>query len=141
MSAISNLTNTDAPLWETSENHGPLVSVVTWFLVITAFLSVMARLGTRYAVMRSLRWDDAVIILAMVWLGSLKPLDRLAEYSLPAFIHWPLCHDFPERLQWPRSTYRLSLSTQPRAVSKGTINSLSCCRNYLHSFAGDADTE
>jgi len=79
MSTITNLTTTEAPLWETPESHGPLVSVVTWFLVITAFLSVLARVGTRYAVVRSLRWDDAVIIFAMVWFGSLGQRERLAD--------------------------------------------------------------
>lgn len=126
MSTISNLTNTEAPLWETSENHGPLVSVVTWFLVITAFLSVLARLGTRYAVMRSLRWDDAVIIFAMVWLGPLAQLERPADFSVSASIHRPLCDDFPERVQRSRSTCRLSVHTQPRAISKGTVNVPDC---------------
>lgn len=66
MSTISNLTTPAGPHWDRPENHGPLVSVITFFLVITAFLSVVARLGTRYAVVRSLRWDDVTIIVAMV---------------------------------------------------------------------------
>ena len=127
MSGISNLTTTDAPLWETPENHGPLVSVVTWFLVITAFLSVLARLGTRYAVVRSFRWDDAFIVLAIVWLCSLGQRERLADDPFPAFIHRPFCHYFAERFQrsWP--TCWLTLDPQIRAVAKGTGNVLVYC--------------
>ena len=66
MSTISNLTTTDAPTWNGAENHGPLVSVLTWFLVITAFFAVFARVATRFAVVRQLRWDDATILVAMV---------------------------------------------------------------------------
>ncbi len=66
MSTISNLTTTDAPLWETSENHGPLVSVITWLLVIAAFLAVLARVATRYALVRQARLDDVSIITALV---------------------------------------------------------------------------
>ncbi len=65
MSTISNLTATNAPHWETSENHGPLVSVITWFLVVTAFLSVLARVATRFAVVRQVRLDDVSIVVAM----------------------------------------------------------------------------
>ncbi|KAL8709201.1 MAG: hypothetical protein Q9220_006081 [cf. Caloplaca sp. 1 TL-2023] len=74
MSSISNLTTTDGPNWETSDNHSPLVNVLTWFLVITTFFAVAARVATRFAVVRQLRWDDATILIAMViiWL-----LDRL----------------------------------------------------------------
>ncbi|KAL8730062.1 MAG: hypothetical protein Q9181_004793 [Wetmoreana brouardii] len=66
MSRVSNLTTTDPPLWDTPENHGPLVSVLTWFLVITSFLAVTARVATRYAVIRQLRADDATIMAAML---------------------------------------------------------------------------
>ena len=69
MSSISNLTTTDAPLWETSEDHGPVVSVVNWFLIVTAFLAVLARVSTRYAVIRRVRMDDATIVLATVRLA------------------------------------------------------------------------
>ena len=66
MSTVSNLTTTDAPLWNTSTDHGPLVSVITWFLVITAFLSVLARVSTRYSAVRQVRLDDVSMVLAMV---------------------------------------------------------------------------
>ncbi|KAL8952513.1 MAG: hypothetical protein Q9222_001581 [Ikaeria aurantiellina] len=66
MSSISNLTTTDGSNWETSDNHSPLVNVLTWFLVITTFFAVAARVATRFAVVRQLRWDDTTILIAMV---------------------------------------------------------------------------
>lgn len=66
MGADSVLTATNAPLWVTASNHGPLVSVVAWFLAVTAFLAVFARVATRYAVIRQVRQDDVVIVIALV---------------------------------------------------------------------------
>lgn len=66
MSTISNLTVTDAPHWNTSENHGPLVNYLTWFFIISAFLAVSTRIYIRYAAVRQVRWDDAAIVVAMV---------------------------------------------------------------------------
>ena len=66
MSSTSYLTTTDAPLWESSRNHGPLISVLTWFLIITSFLAVLARIATRFVVVRQLRLDDASILFALV---------------------------------------------------------------------------
>ncbi|KAI4191988.1 MAG: hypothetical protein LQ346_004533 [Caloplaca aetnensis] len=66
MSTISNLTVTDAPHWNTSENHGPLVNYLTWFFIISAFLAVSTRIYIRYAAVRQVRWDDAAIVVAML---------------------------------------------------------------------------
>ena len=66
MSTISNLTATDAPHWDTPENHGPLVNYLTWFFIISASISVLTRVLMRYAVVREIRWDDASIMFATV---------------------------------------------------------------------------
>lgn len=66
MSSVSNLTTTDGPRWDSTENHGPLVSVITWLLGITLVLSVVARISTRYAVVRQIRLDDITIAIALV---------------------------------------------------------------------------
>ena len=66
MSTTSNLTTTDAPWWDSPDNHAPVVSVITWFLIITSLLAVLARIATRFAVIRGLRLDDVVILLALV---------------------------------------------------------------------------
>lgn len=65
-SIANNLTNTYGPNWDSPDNHAPSVSVITWLLAIIIFISVAARVATRYAVIREVRWDDATIVLALV---------------------------------------------------------------------------
>lgn len=62
----TNLTAADAPLWNTAERHGSVVSVVTWLLIIATVFVVVARVVTRYATMKTLRRDDIMAIFAMV---------------------------------------------------------------------------
>ncbi|KAI4270524.1 MAG: hypothetical protein L6R38_007107 [Xanthoria sp. 2 TBL-2021] len=62
----TNLTAADAPLWNTAEHHGSVVSVVTWLLTIATVFVVGARVVTRYATMNTLRADDIMAIFAMV---------------------------------------------------------------------------
>ncbi|KAL8918034.1 MAG: hypothetical protein Q9172_005584 [Xanthocarpia lactea] len=62
----TNLTAADAPLWNTAERHGSVVSVVTWLLIIATVFVMLARLVTRYATMNTLRSDDIMAILAML---------------------------------------------------------------------------
>ncbi|KAL8847394.1 MAG: hypothetical protein Q9221_007581 [Calogaya cf. arnoldii] len=62
----TNLTAADAPLWNTAERHGSVISVVTWLLIITTVFVVVARVVTRYATMNTLRSDDMLAICAMV---------------------------------------------------------------------------
>ena len=66
MSSISNLTVTNGPLWNQPENHGPVVSVMTWLLIVTTFLAVLARIATRLVVVHTIRLDDISILLALV---------------------------------------------------------------------------
>ena len=105
MSTISNLASTDAPLWNTPKNHGPLVSVISWFLGITAFLSILARVATRVAVVRQLRWDDASIMFAMVSLCYWRRGKTFANCSPPASVHCPDRHHFSAGVQWPGSAH------------------------------------
>ncbi|KAL8860940.1 MAG: hypothetical protein Q9178_002695 [Gyalolechia marmorata] len=62
----TNLTAADAPLWNTAERHGSVVSVVTWLLIIATVFVMLARVVTRYATMNTLRSDDIMAILAML---------------------------------------------------------------------------
>lgn len=66
MASISNLTTTDGPLWDSPSNHGPVVSVLTWLLIVVTFLAVVARIATRIVVVRTIRMDDIFILLALV---------------------------------------------------------------------------
>lgn len=44
-----------------------LVQILTWFLFVSAFVSVGARLGTKYAMTRSgLRRDDKIMLMSLV---------------------------------------------------------------------------
>ncbi|KAL6722353.1 hypothetical protein ACLMJK_001460 [Lecanora helva] len=65
-STNSSLVVTDAPHWNTAKHHGPAVSVVTWLLIIGVVLAVAARLMTRYAIIKTLRWDDITALLSTI---------------------------------------------------------------------------
>ncbi|KAL8648732.1 MAG: hypothetical protein Q9210_004813 [Variospora velana] len=62
----TNLTAADAPLWNTAEHHGSVISVVTWLLIIGTVFVMVARVVTRYATTNTLRWEDIMAIFAMV---------------------------------------------------------------------------
>ena len=66
----TNLTKADAPLWNTESHHGPAISVVTWFFIVAVVLAVAARTVTRFAITRKLRWDDKLVLLALVRLSE-----------------------------------------------------------------------
>ena len=44
----------------------PMVSILTWLLMITAILVVFARLGTKYWIIRRWTADDYLCIVSMV---------------------------------------------------------------------------
>ena len=66
MSSVSNLTVANGPLWNEPENHGPVVSIMTWLLIVTTFLAVLARIATRLVVVHTIRLDDVAILSALV---------------------------------------------------------------------------
>ncbi|KAI1325440.1 hypothetical protein F5Y16DRAFT_264660 [Xylariaceae sp. FL0255] len=49
------------------KTRGRLTQLVVWFLFIVAFFCVSARLGTKYAMRRTLALDDVLIILSQVF--------------------------------------------------------------------------
>ncbi|RFU29813.1 hypothetical protein B7463_g6522, partial [Scytalidium lignicola] len=49
-----------------SHNQGPVVNLAAWIGMVTMLLAVVTRLGSKYAVVRSLSRDDGVIAGAMV---------------------------------------------------------------------------
>lgn len=51
---------------DSADNHGPVVSVLTWFLTVTAVLWVFARAATKWAVSHKIAFDDYLIFLALV---------------------------------------------------------------------------
>lgn len=51
---------------DTPENHGPIINVVTWFLLVAAVLWVVTRIGTKFAVSRGVAIDDILILISLV---------------------------------------------------------------------------
>ncbi|KKK21965.1 hypothetical protein AOCH_001866 [Aspergillus ochraceoroseus] len=51
----------------TKESKDPAINVTTWFLLVTAVLSVIFRLGTKYHIFRKLTSDDYLIIASLVF--------------------------------------------------------------------------
>jgi hypothetical protein len=47
-------------------NHGPLVNVLTWFLIIVSFLTVSTRIATKWLVSKKVNIDDAMISVSLV---------------------------------------------------------------------------
>lgn len=45
----------------------PAVNILTWFMLVTAILSVLTRLGTKYFIFRKWTFDDALATASMVF--------------------------------------------------------------------------
>ena len=50
------------------KDQGPLISIVTWFLLVVDFLSISLRLAIKWSVSRRLQLDDALAVFALVCL-------------------------------------------------------------------------
>ena len=82
MSSASNLTTTDGPHWDSAQNHGPVVSVISWLLIVASFLTIGTRIATRWAVVRQIRSDDITIITALVRDFSPVPISEERSCAL-----------------------------------------------------------
>lgn len=51
---------------DSPDNHGAIISVVTWFLVVSATLAFITRIATKLAVSRRINGDDVLIFAALV---------------------------------------------------------------------------
>lgn len=51
---------------ELKDTWTPAVNILTWFMLVTAILSVLTRLGTKYWIFRKLTVDDFLSIGAIV---------------------------------------------------------------------------
>ncbi|KAL8685423.1 MAG: hypothetical protein Q9218_007773 [Villophora microphyllina] len=51
----------------TADDYGPLVNIMTWFLLVATILTVFIRTAMKWAVARKTNWDDAVIIIATIF--------------------------------------------------------------------------
>ncbi|KAK7738454.1 hypothetical protein SLS53_005973 [Cytospora paraplurivora] len=78
---------------ETTRDRSRSTFVIIWFLFLAAVFSVGARLGTKYAMARSLAWDDTLMIIAQsisitfaASSGLGKALDTLAPDAVSSFL-------------------------------------------------------
>lgn len=56
----------------TSDNYGPLVTIVTWIFLIFMVLSVCAKVAIKVTASHSFNADDTVLLAAMVIIPSRK---------------------------------------------------------------------
>lgn len=69
MTALPGLSSSHHPLPRhpgSKDDVGPFINVVTWVLLITSALAVLTRLITKRALRRSVDYDDAFVIAALV---------------------------------------------------------------------------
>ena len=121
MSSVSNLTTTDGPRWNQPTNHGPVVSVMTWLLVVTTFLAVLARIATRLVVVHTIRFDDIAILLALVrnvWWGAL--VCGLLIESHPAVCYRAVHSNISPNCCWSWPANRPTLFLASKAISTGS---------------------
>lgn len=63
----------------TIDNLGPALNVVTWFLVTTAVLAVVARVATKL-ILSKLNWDDYITFVALVRRSPEYAISRLMDF-------------------------------------------------------------
>ena len=51
----------------TSSNYGPIASVVTWILVVSMILAVLAKVAMKLLTSQAFGVDDGVLLSAMVY--------------------------------------------------------------------------
>ena len=56
----------------TSDNHGPIVSIITWVLLVPLVLSVTTKAAIKYKACHALNTDDSVLLVAMVILANIS---------------------------------------------------------------------
>ena len=61
----------------------PAVNVLTWFMLVTAILSVLTRLGTKYFIFRKWTFDDGLITTSIVFcIAQSIAVSKAAENGL-----------------------------------------------------------
>ncbi|XXH04037.1 hypothetical protein Hte_010448 [Hypoxylon texense] len=61
-----NSSDTHDSLQDSPDNHGAVVNIVSWFLLICSSLLVLTRLGTKYGVSKSFHVDDGFIVVSLI---------------------------------------------------------------------------
>ncbi|KAI1778519.1 hypothetical protein F4818DRAFT_438679 [Hypoxylon cercidicola] len=61
-----NSSNILDSLQDSPGNHGAVINIVSWFLLICSSLLVLTRLGTKYGVSKSFNVDDGFIVVSLI---------------------------------------------------------------------------
>lgn len=73
MSTMDSSTSftTQSPPFDLAKNHGPIVNIVAWLLLVISTLSTVSRLASKYAFAKKLQRDDLLAFFALVRLSNL----------------------------------------------------------------------
>ncbi|KAI2602616.1 hypothetical protein GGR54DRAFT_494464 [Hypoxylon sp. NC1633] len=58
--------DTHTSLQDSPDNHGSVVNLVSWFLLICSSLHVLTRLGMKWGVSKTLHIDDGMVVVALI---------------------------------------------------------------------------
>jgi hypothetical protein len=58
----------------TGDDQGPVLAIVTWFMMTVMALAVVARVTIKLTVRRGLKMEDFSVIAALVSLTTMQPL-------------------------------------------------------------------
>lgn len=61
-----NSSATHDSLKDSPDNHGAIVNIVSWFLLICSSLLTLTRLGTKYGVSKAFHVDDGFVVTSLV---------------------------------------------------------------------------
>ncbi|KAI1767157.1 hypothetical protein GGR53DRAFT_145263 [Hypoxylon sp. FL1150] len=61
-----NSTDTHVSLKDSPDNHGAVVNIVSWFLLICSSLLTLTRLGTKYGVSKAFHVDDGFVVVSLI---------------------------------------------------------------------------
>ena len=70
-----------------SPRGDPLVSIVTWFLLVVSAFAVLGRLLTKWAVAHRMNSDDALVLLSLVSLTGDMSLLRIDKLTCIGVLH------------------------------------------------------
>ncbi|KAI1374518.1 hypothetical protein F4677DRAFT_425296 [Hypoxylon crocopeplum] len=62
-----NSSDSQVSLQDSPDNHGAVVNLVSWFLLICSSLHVLTRLGMKWGVSKALHIDDGMVVISLVF--------------------------------------------------------------------------
>jgi hypothetical protein len=122
----------------------PAVNILTWFMLVTAILSVLTRLGTKYFIFRKWTFDDGLVTTSIVFCiaqsiavskatenGLGQHRDMLSDAKIESIMKVRGRHAFSRTIA--NATNAQRLNTQQLFYSSPAFASLNC--RFWSSFA------